>query len=781
MSRWTRRGSRSAAVATLACIPLTLFGPAASAQTFPPLAWTAPVTVEHAPFARGNLMTASSCPGAGLCAVADDVGNIFTSTDPASTTDNWRAAAVSPGHGIGFLTCPATNFCVALETVKGRELILTSVNPTGGRRAWTQARAPMLLRAISCPSTRLCVAVGKGAITTSTNPTAGQHSVWKVTSFGPQLSSIRITGVSCPRPALCVAGDDEGNVYTSKNPTGGKSAWTITTVVADAALKAVTCPSASFCAAIETFGLVYSTNPAGGGPAWHQVTSPIFKGSLTCVSATFCAAAGVSGGSNGHLWTTTDPAGGTAAWHRSSISMRGELNTLSCGSPQLCAAGDKRGDVLSSSNPTGGLPAWTTFNVTGVSGILSLDCPFAALCLAGDNAGNILTSTRPAGGASAWHTAHVGGPPAVNGVFADIIAISCPTTHLCVAVDDQADALWSTNPTGGASAWSKATVDTQLGFGYFLDSLACPTTSLCIAADSEGNILTSTNPTGGGPAWHVASMGPNVRDLYVTCPNASLCVASDDTTIFASTNPAGGVSTWHPSVNFPKAGGIGPITCPTTSLCVALAEGTILWSRRPTGGIVDWNHVSLPSPPKFDFYLSGGTISCPSARFCLAGSQIQTSAGAHPSIFASSDPASTKASAWQKAGVSAAAVSCSSSSLCLAGNDLGQVQVGTPRAPTSTTLNLSAKRIAFGREQGERLTVTVRPRLSGAPAGTVVISAKTKTICTLRHLNHGTASCTLTRRQLRPGTYRLVARYSGSSTFLSSKSAAKVLTVFTPR
>jgi hypothetical protein len=313
-----------------------------------------------------------------------------------------------------------------------------------------------------------------------------------------------------------------------------------------------------------------------------------------------------------------------------------------------------------------------------------------------------------------------------------------------------------------------------------MDSVACPTTSLCIAADSLGNILTSSNPTGGAAAWQEAELGPNVRQLYVTCPTASLCLASDhDGTIFNSTNPAAGVSTWHPSVQFTKTPDIGPITCPTTSLCVAVGLGTIISSQHPTGGILDWNIVT-PKPASGPF-LPGGKVSCPSARFCLAGFQPDIAAGLDSSIFASSEPASGNASAWQKAGVTAAAVSCPSASLCVAGNDAGQVQVGMPRAHTSTALTLSAKRIGYGHEQGERLTVTVRSRLTGVPTGIVVISAKAKTICTLRRLTHGTASCTLTRNQLRPGRYRLTARYSGSSVFLGSKSAAKALTVFEPR
>jgi hypothetical protein len=107
------------------------------------------------------------------------------------------------------------------------------------------------------------------------------------------------------------------------------------------------------------------------------------------------------------------------------------------------------------------------------------------------------------------------------------------------------------------------------------------------------------------------------------------------------------------------------------------------------------------------------------------------------------------------------------------------VPVKVAQERSSTALKLSARRIAYGREHGERLTVAVRPQFTGLPAGRVVISVKGKTICT-RHLENGTASCTLTRKQLRPGSYRLIAQYQGSSAFIGSKSAAQTLKIFRP-
>jgi len=763
------------AAATLACAPIGLFAPVANAQTGPPLAWTAPVLVEHAPFAHRNLMDNVSCPSASLCVAGDLVGNVFATTDPGAAPATWTAADIAPRKQIEFLTCQSSTFCLAeVPAGGGRLQVFTSTNPAGGPRAWVAATTHVPVGRISCPSRKLCVIGAPGEILVSANPAAGAKSVWKVTASWPTLSSTTITGMSCPSASFCVAADIAGDVYTSAHPTEGRSAWKITDIDPSAGLDGMTCPSASFCAALDSQGkLAYSTNPAGGRSAWHLVSGPGGPGSATelrCVSATFCTA--LDRGEAGGILTTMNPIGGL--WQSSNTGAF-RVEGLSCATTTLCAAVDGSGDALTSTNPTGGPSAWNSVNVSGHSGIRSLDCPNATLCVAGDDNGNVITSNKPGGGAAAWRSAHIDGPRS-DGVLAGIDGISCPSIGLCVAVDSQGNVLWATNPAGGAHAWSAANIDGTTK----IDSVACPTGSLCVAADADGNILSSTDPTGGASAWHPASVSTPGDNLYVACPTASLCLASGNKTIFTSTNPTGGAGAWQPSATFVHATGIGPITCRTTSFCIAVGtvnpdfrgpDPTIFSSENPTGGIADWNLVS-PTPGYGSQVDPGGTISCPVKSFCLA------EFGPGSEVFDSLNPDSGSGGTWKNAGASAAAVSCGRPSVCVAGDGFGHIQVGIAR--TSTALKLSARRLTYGHEHRERLTVTVRSQVPRTPTGTVVISVKTTRICTLRHLVKGTASCTLTRKQLKPGTYRLTARYSGDSAFVGSKSAVEVLTVVRP-
>jgi hypothetical protein len=121
--------------------------------------------------------------------------------------------------------------------------------------------------------------------------------------------------------------------------------------------------------------------------------------------------------------------------------------------------------------------------------------------------------TRPTAGGKAWKIAHIDSAAPTDvahlGPQARITDIACPSTRLCVALDDGADVLTSTDPTGGPRAWHSA----RLGFTAPLADLACASVFLCIAADNAGNVGTSTDPTAGARGWTVSRLDP---DGYLT-------------------------------------------------------------------------------------------------------------------------------------------------------------------------------------------------------------------------------------------------------------------------
>ena len=313
--------------------------------------------------------------------------------------------------------------------------------------------------------------------------------------------------VSCPTLSLCVAVDGEGNALATTTPTGSKAAWSITHVENDALL-GVSCASPSLCAAASNDGnVVTSTDPTGGAGAWTVTHLPgnVTWLAISCTAPSLCVAGGVSAdGTAGYAAVSNDPTGGAAAWTINKVDNNG-IDSVSCPSATLCVAVDRAGNLLTSTNPGGGAATWSS---THIGGLVAVSCPSNSLCVAtgfyatpaGENGAAVATSTNPTGGASAWTTSRIS---QTGSLFPD--SVSCPSASLCVAVAPNGSVLTSTNPTGGSGAW---TVTDNIDKSGSPMGVSCPSSSLCIAVDrgvapslAGGNILHSTDPTGGANAW----------------------------------------------------------------------------------------------------------------------------------------------------------------------------------------------------------------------------------------------------------------------------------------
>lgn len=301
----------------------------------------------------------------------------------------------------------------------------------------------------------------------------------------------------------------------------------------------------------------------------------------------------------------------------------------------------------------------------------SVSCPTTSLCVAVDESGHVLTSTDPAGGAGAW-SAPVSIDPGNT-----LDQVSCPSTSLCVAVDDDGNALVSTDPTGGSSAWKVTKIDPNaeqpLG-GNSAAVVACPTVSFCVVVDTYNDIITTTEPTGGSSAWKLS--GDTYRVItnwgMVACPSTELCVtarsvAEEGTSFYGSTEPAGGFNTWKITgpdpndVNNEISGG----ACPSTTLCViGDATGHVLTTTKPAEG--PWTNTNLPTTT---FLRAVTGLSCPSTGFCVA-------VDAEGEAVTTTEPTSGE-HAWTPADVDGTnfmtAVSCPTTSFCVATDEGGDI------------------------------------------------------------------------------------------------------------
>ena len=136
--------------------------------------------------------------------------------------------------------------------------------------------------------------------------------------------------------------------------------------------------------------------------------------------------------------------------------------------------------------------------------------------------------------------------------------MSCPSTTLCVGVDNQMGALSSTDPLGGTAAWSRNPIDP----GQLLTGVSCASSTLCVATDWHGNIVEGTGgstPPPPPPSTTETSKGttetskgttetskgtPGTPTTHIIAPETQILSTSSNgegqTTVLLSCAPVGG-------------------------------------------------------------------------------------------------------------------------------------------------------------------------------------------------------------------------------------------------
>jgi hypothetical protein len=627
----------------------------ASARATSVLSWGPLMTIPHEPAysSRPAVPAALSCVGVSLCVGIDSLGDVVSTTDPTASAAAWS---------ISRLRLPA--------------------DPDSQSNQ---------LKAVSCPSVSLCVAIDStGDVVTSRDPTGGTGD-WKVTHLDG-VSASDLWGVSCPSVSLCVAidpGDPDGQVFTSTDPAGGATAWTATPVASD--MTTISCGSPSLCVASYPGAgeLITSTDPTGGAGSW-PVTTGVPVDDLTCSGSSFCAGVNASG----DVVTSMDATGGASAWTATPVDNTGvipgtcgtagcqnnSLTGISCASVSLCVATDYLGNIISSGDPTGRPSAWATVP-TGEGPLSSVSCALPSLCAVISSGGDALVSDDPTSGSSAWQIARN------VDVLTALTSLACASSSLCVAVDSTGDVLTSTKPTAARSRWTIIPVDDRNS----LRGVACASVSLCVAVDQDGDILTSTHPARGKSAWKATNVDGANAIVGVSCPTISLCAAVDTAgDVITSTDPTASQPAWKITHIDTKTPNLESVSCPTTSFCIAVdGDGDVLSTRQPTGPASSWTltYADTLTGPK---YPTLSSVSCPTASLCAA-------VGAYGTVFTSRNPAGP-ATAWKSAHIDGTntlnGVTCSSATLCVAFDRYGDTFAS--RNPTGGVHAWSTRRVNAG-------------------------------------------------------------------------------------
>ena len=266
------------------------------------------------------------------------------------------------------------------------------------------------------------------------------------------------------------------------------------------------------------------------------------------------------------------------------------INAVSCASASQCVAVDDAGNVLSTSDPTGPSPTWSSVNVDGGHAILGVSCPSVSLCIAVDDAGRVLRSTDPTGPAGAW-ASPASPAPARHG---DRV----PVGHAVRRRRRRRAARSLGEPRERRRGWSVAAVPGAGGF----TAVTCPSTSLCFAVDDEGNEFNSDDPADAASTWvgrSVTNNGANPPDnpfpgaalLGVACPSVALCIAVDE---------FGSAFTGRPTpanVAIPTISG--------TAATEARLQATVgTWTETPTSFRHQWQRCDAGGAQCADIYLA---------------------------------------------------------------------------------------------------------------------------------------------------------------------------------
>jgi hypothetical protein len=415
-------------------------------------------------------LTGVSCPSESFCLVVDNGGNVTSSRDPADATPTWSAPlALDPQAGS---VLPG-----------GGPVLAEGLEASNGGQSLT----------VACPGTERCVALDTYGNELIGGPPIAQTAGWRrATALAPQSG---IQAIACPTAHLCAAIDDASRVISSQTPGSGSSTWGAAAMsnLADSYFPwGIACSDRPLCVAwdrsykcchVQAQQMVASVHPDGGGSSWRPIDGGAFFGGLLESEATSCPWRGLCLTFRSRRRQPPGVIVTEAPAHhrhrpRQFIPLYGET---SCPAARLClsvaADGEERADAKSGLIQISTAPAsgrWKTRHIAPRP-LGGISCPSTGLCFAFDDNGDVLWSNHPRGGA--WRKARAAAAP--------LTALACPSASLCVGIDSSNEVVWSTSPLGGASAWKSELLETDGS----LTAVACPSRRACLVADTAGRLV----------------------------------------------------------------------------------------------------------------------------------------------------------------------------------------------------------------------------------------------------------------------------------------------------
>jgi hypothetical protein len=289
-------------------------------------------------------------------------------------------------------------------------------------------------------------------------------------------------------------------------------------------------------------------------------------------------------------------------------------------------------------------------------------------------------------------------------------------------------------------------------FSFGVSGISCPAVGDCAAVLNNGATSTTVpyvaNETSGtwAAALPVAGVVGSADVNVVSCAAPGACLAA-------------GEDSWGPS-----ADGFNTVSdnwvaeessSAVTQTSAALSTTKVIYGHEQTEKVTATVRATTPAP--------AGTVTIEAGSTKLCTIKLASGTGSCTLPVASLTRGTFALTAHYNGG-SGFAASVSSAKTLTVG-----------KANTSMIFKLAASQATYGHEQLEKLKVQVPPQYAGRPSGTVTVLWRGVTICVIT-LNRDTGACAMTAKQLKPGTYTLVAKYHGDGNFNGS-SADQILTV----
>ena len=526
------------------------------------------------------------------------------------------------------------------------------------------------LVAVSCASTRNCLAVGSSKVRLVVGQPAQLSDAWNGRSWRelPALAGSgpsQLTGVACPAVSDCVAvgtGGSGGQDAVWAQRWNGASWSQLTPVTpagsASSGFSGISCAGSAHCLAVGDYttstgtpGFVHALAESWNGTSWTMLPAP--PGGLTglnavsCPTAAVCVAVGdvsnrtLAVGSavwNGSAWTaltTPNPITVFDNQTLTGISCASARNCVAVGSGLGAALGFGRGTGPFAERWTGG-SGWqlrTVPNPTTVGfgpggekelpyGLAAVSCASAASCIAvgGDGETHSLSSFASFAvgwNGRSWRVLRTG---TVDG----LMGVSCSGVSRCLLAGTYLDPADLTKTL--TEAWNGTTTRLADKSGIFgvLSDVSCASASFCMAA-GQGREVARWD----GTRWTVSSPFPQGANEelppdHVSCVSASFCMAT-------GTGDDGFAEFWNGGKwqvkTLASPAGIDPITMPTgvsctqATFCMAVGQWFENIRHGKAGTLAEvWNGKSwqvIPSP-------SGGqdnmfnSVSCVTRTYCVA-------------------------------------------------------------------------------------------------------------------------------------------------------------------